>query len=69
MLLYKHFLHTMWDITITGLFNLFFCIILVKLIPNIGAAISMIISELLLLFSILRKINKIRKDVSYSTKL
>ena len=49
-------------IIITGLFNLFFCILLVKLIPNIGAAISMNISELLLLFFIVWKIIKIRKN-------
>lgn len=49
-------------IIITGLFNLLFCTVLVYLYPNYGAAISMIISESVLLSLIVLKILKIKKE-------
>lgn len=50
-------------IIITGFFNLIFCYTMVSLYPQIGAAISLLCSEIVLLVLILTKIFKLKKEI------
>ncbi|MEF3279921.1 MAG: flippase [Elusimicrobiota bacterium] len=51
-------------VIITGLLNLFFCSILVYLFPYYGAAISLVVSESILLLLLFLKILKIKKNLN-----